>query len=98
MRSRAIFLTSAALIFSALAAGQDSAKKASPDTTPPGSVEVRFTDGGHLRMTISTEYLDFVTAHGKLKIAVADIRRLDLATRISEADQRLIEKSIADLG
>src|SRR5262245_18885978 len=78
--------------------GGDEGKKATSDGTPSGAVEVRFTDGGHMRMMIAEEYLDFVTAHGKLKIPVADIRRLDLATRISEANQKLIEQSIVDLG
>jgi hypothetical protein len=77
---------------------QDGAKKVPPGVMPPGVVEVRFTDGGNLRMTIAEEFLELATAHGKLKIAVADIRRLELATRISESTRQLIERSIDNLG
>jgi hypothetical protein len=77
---------------------QDAVKKADSEAPKPTSIEVRFTDGGVMRMTIAEEHLEFVTTHGKLKIAVSDIRRLDLAHRVSETTQRLIDESITNLG
>ncbi len=97
-RSSLVVLTLCALLGLDASPGQDSVKKAAPGALPAGSVEVRFTDGGCLRMVIAEEHLELVTAHGKLKIAVASIRRLDLATRFTESTQRLIEQSVADLG
>ena len=78
------------------ARAQESPKKP-PSALPPGSVEVRFTDGGYMRMTVAEEFLELTTPHGRLKIAVADIRRLDLATRVPESTQRQIEQAVADL-
>src|SRR5262245_51120757 len=75
---------------------QESPKKA--EAVSAGAVEVRFADGGSMRMNISEDYVDLVTPHGKLRIATAEIRRIDMATRIPEATQRLIEQSIANLG
>lgn len=80
------------------AAGQEKQKLVTASSGTPSSVEVRFTDGGIMRMTIADPFLELVTAHGKLKILAADIRRLELATRITEANQKLIDQSIADLG
>src|SRR5262249_41516805 len=89
----ALSLASSSNIFA-----QETTKKVSAGSESSGAVEVRFFDGGNLRMTIAEEYLELNTAHGKLKIAVADIRRMELATRISDAIRRLIDQSIVDLG
>jgi hypothetical protein len=85
------------LLATAAVSAQDSSKKAASNSSA-GKVEVRFADGGAMRMTIGEEYLELVTAHGKLKIAVAAIRRLDLATRIPETTLRQIDQAIIDLG
>ena len=82
----------------AVALGQVDAKKVSPDDAVGANVEVRFTDGGALRMAIAEEHLEFATPHGKLKIAVADLRRLDLATRLTAAQRKLLAQSLENLG
>ena len=82
----------------AAALAQDGAKKVAPEGTPGANAEVRFTDSGALRMAIAEEHLEFTTPHGKLKIAVTDIRRLDLATRLTVAQRKLLAQSLADLG
>lgn len=75
---------------------QDSKKPVA--SLPRGSVEVRFNDGGNMRMIISEDTLELTTAHGKLKIAVGEIRRLELATRIPEPIQKQIDQAVAELG
>ena len=51
---------------------------------PAGSVEVRFTDNSTLKLVLRDERLSLASPYGKLSIPVADIRRIDFATRISE--------------
>jgi hypothetical protein len=98
MHARLLGLVTVSCLFTtAAASGQDGAKKAASGGSA-GNVEVRFADGGAMRMTIGEEHLQLVTPHGTLKIAVADIRRLDLATRIPETTLRQIELLIIDLG
>jgi len=95
MFSRSILAIGAIVLLVHGAFAQDS-KPISADVSK-NPVEVRFTDGGQMRMTIADEFLELTTNHGKLKIAVANIRRIELASRLSEAHQKLIEQSIADL-
>src|SRR5262245_12225471 len=98
MRSHLLLLVSlSCLLLAASAAGQDGSKKVL-STSSAGAVEVRFADGGTMRMNIGEEFLELVTPHGKLKIAVTDIRRLDLATRIAETTLQKIDQAVADLG
>jgi hypothetical protein len=73
-------------------------KKASADAPPTVPIEVRFSDGGMMRMTVADEFLDLTTSHGKLKIAVANIRRLELATRISDETKKRIAEAVGELG
>ena len=82
----------------AVALGQDDAKKGPSDSAPGVEVEVRLTDGGALRMAIAEEHLEFTTPHGKLKVAVGDIRRLDLATRLTAAQRKLLAQALENLG
>jgi hypothetical protein len=49
-------------------------------------------------MALLEEHVDLVTAHGRLRIAIADIRRLELATRIPDSTLRQIEQAIDNLG
>lgn len=86
----------AGLVAPATAIGQDS--KVSAATPAKNPVEVRFTDGGIMRMAVADEYLELLTSHGKLKIAVANVRRLELATRLTEATHKLIAQCVVDLG
>jgi hypothetical protein len=64
----------------------------------PGAVEVSFTDGSNLKLILREEKLALVTPHGKLSIAVADIQRIEFATRVSEEDAKRIHAAIVDLG
>lgn len=63
-----------------------------------GSMEVAFTDGSNLKLQLREEKIALVTPHGKLHIAVADIQRIEFATRVSDEDAKQIKSAIADLG
>lgn len=64
----------------------------------PGAVEVAFTDGSNLKLLLREEKIALATPHGKLNIAVADIQRIEFATRLSEEDDKRIRTAISDLG
>ncbi len=66
--------------------------------TEPGAVEVAFTDGSNLKLLLRDEKITLVTPHGKLLIPVADIQRIEFASRIADEDAKQIEAAIADLG
>jgi LCCL domain len=52
-------------------------------TGPTGpEIDVKFIDGSTLKVKLLDETVDLVTKHGTLKIATADIRGIDFATRI----------------
>jgi hypothetical protein len=76
----------------------DGAKKALRVTSPAGSVEVRFADDSKLKLVLADEPVHLKTAYGHLLIPVGDIRRIQFATRISDAIAARIEKATADLG
>jgi hypothetical protein len=64
----------------------------------PAAVEARFADGSSLKIQLKEEKVDLVTPYGKLSIPVADVRRIDFATRISDDVAKKIDSAIANLG
>jgi hypothetical protein len=64
----------------------------------PRAVEVRFGDSSVLKLTLRDEKVEIVTPYGKLLVPVADIQKIEFATRLSEADEKRIPKLIGDLG
>lgn len=72
-------------------------KKAAPKPES-AAVEVRFTDGSVLKLTLREERLELKTAYGKLLVPFEDIRRIDFATRIPDEAARRIRSAITDLG
>jgi hypothetical protein len=69
--------------------------QSAPET---GTVEIRFNDGSVLKLALRDERIEVLTPYGKLLIPVADIHRIDFATRIAEAYARRIDAAIANLG
>lgn len=69
-----------------------------PNQAEPGAVEVRFADNSALKLILRDEKIEIVTRYGKLLVPVADIHRVEFATRLSEADQKRIPVLIANLG
>lgn len=62
-----------------------------------GAMLVRFHDGTMMRLSLVASALDVTTKHGKLKIAVSDIRKIELATRIPEKAQTEISQAVRQL-
>jgi LCCL domain len=64
----------------------------------PGAAEVRFTDNSVFKLLLRDERVEIVTPYGKLLVPIADIQRIEFATRLSEADAKRIPVLIANLG
>jgi hypothetical protein len=78
--------------------GQRVAKEATAAEAEPVEAEVRFTDDSVLKLTLRDQAIRVATRYGKLRVAVSDVRFIDFATRIPDADARRAEASVADLG
>ncbi len=63
-----------------------------------GALEIRFTDGSLLKLRLRDEKLEVKTPYGKLAVPVADIQRIEFATRIAEDDARKITAAVSRLG
>ncbi len=85
-----------------LGAADPPAETKGPKKAPPspgaGAVEVRFTDDSVLKLTLREERLELKTAYGKLLMPMADVRRIEFATRIPDDLARRIRAAIHDLG
>ncbi len=64
---------------------------------PPGTVEVRFTDGSNLKLTLKDAKIDVVTPYGKLSVPVGEVQRIEFATRLTADDSKRIEEAVANL-
>jgi hypothetical protein len=54
-----------------------------PGKPPTGApVEVRYTDDSNMKLKLLDEKLELVTKHGVLRIAAADVRRIEFASRV----------------
>src|SRR5260370_5508599 len=78
---------------------QDQCAKKETRTFPePGWVEVRFTDDSNLKLALKIERVDLHTPYGKLQITIADIRRIEFATRIPVDVAARVDAAVAHLG
>ena len=73
------------------------AKPAAP-AKDAGAMLVRFHDGSIMRLSFAGGPLDVTTKHGKLKIAVSDIRKIEMSTRIPDKAQAEIAQAVRQLG
>jgi hypothetical protein len=64
----------------------------------PEAVEVRFTDNSNIKLMLRDEQVSIVTRYGRLTIPIADIRRIEFATRVSDDIARRIETVVPELG
>ena len=74
---------------------------AAPATAPPaegGAIEVRFTDSSNMKVQLRDTHLEVETPYGKLRIPVADIRRIEFATRVSDETAKKIDAAVVSLG
>jgi hypothetical protein len=62
------------------------------------TVELRFTDGSTMKVSLKDERIELGTPYGKLLIPVRDIHRIEFGRRINEEMQKRIATAIMDLG
>jgi hypothetical protein len=74
-----------------------SADEPVPPPTTPGLVEVRFTDGSVLKLTLMDAKIEVVTPYGRLAVPVGDIQKIDFATRLDDDSAKRIEEAIPNL-
>src|SRR5262249_32885306 len=76
------------LAFHHVGRAQEPGKSESP-SVEPGAVEVRFIDGGVLKLTLVEDAIEIETASGKKSVRPADLRKVEFAPRIALGDARL---------
>lgn len=77
--------------------GQEPGKGGQP-IVEPGAVEIRFIDGGVLKLTLVEDAIEIMTSAGKKSIRPADLRKVELAPRVSEGDAKQFEAAVRGLG
>lgn len=65
---------------------------------PPPEAEVRCADDSVLRVKLLDESLELVTRYGTLRVPVADVRRIDFATRTPPEVSSRVAELITELG
>ena len=74
------------------------ARGADKEGPPSGAVEVRFTDDSVLKLLLRDPRIEVTTPYGKLLIPIADVQKVEFATRIPDDVTRRIEAAVGDLG
>ncbi|HEV3262058.1 MAG TPA: hypothetical protein VG013_34725 [Gemmataceae bacterium] len=64
----------------------------------PGFYSVRLAEGSQVNLRLLTEEIEITTAYGKLKVPVADVRRIDVGFRYPEEVEKRVEAAVARLG
>ena len=62
-----------------------------------GTSEVRFADGSTVRMELTQSQVEITTRYGKLKVPIADIRRIEIGFRYPEGLQAKIDMALVKL-
>ena len=73
------------------------AQAAGSKAIPPAEVEVRCVDDSVIKLKILDTQLELTTRYGSLQVPVADIRRIDFATRTPPAIAQQISHLISNL-
>jgi hypothetical protein len=61
-------------------------------------VAIRFTDDSNLKLSLQIESIELHTPHGRLNIPLAEIRRVEFATRIPADAVGRVDSAVAGLG
>jgi hypothetical protein len=92
-------------LFAALVIAPTHRTAASPTPTSPGEgapagtdVEVRYIDESTMKLKLLDERLELVTKYGVLQIPVADVRRVELASRVPPEVAEKVSSAIGRLG
>jgi hypothetical protein len=81
--------------------GEDSKASTSKKTRltpPPEAVEIRFAEGGTMKVLLRDERIELETPYGRLMIPIAEIHRIDFGLRMSDEIRKKLDTAIADLG
>jgi hypothetical protein len=78
--------------------GQTQPVDKSKSSADPRTVAVSFTDGSNLKVLLAEDAIELQTPHGKLNFPIADIVRIEFASRVPEEVSLAIDKDITDLG
>jgi hypothetical protein len=73
-------------------------KKNEKPAASPGAVEVHFEDGSLMKMTLQEESIEIATSGGKKSVRLADLRKVDLALRLPEEDEKRVTAAVKALG
>lgn len=82
----------------ALAGRAEDPKKSEKPVADAAGVEVHFADGSILKMTLQEESLEIVIPGGKKTVLLADLRKMELAHRLSDDDARRVAAAVKGLG
>ncbi len=85
------------LAYSQNAADKSGAAKEKPVASAV-QFDAEFCDDGHLRLALEVDRLEFETPYGTLAIPVSEVRQVELALRLSDAEQKRIDAAIFSLG
>jgi hypothetical protein len=85
------------------AAKPDKGDKVAPPVVPatpipPGLVEVRFTNGSIVVMTMLQDKVEVVTDYGTLLVPPRDIRNIDFGLHLTDEEKRKLEDLVDKLG
>ena len=64
----------------------------------PGQVEVRFSNGSVVMMTLLQGHIEIVTDYGKLLVPARDIRAIEFGIHATAAEKRKLDEAIERLG
>jgi LCCL domain len=101
---RIAWLTPAAILVASVALLPFASTAAPPQlsanvTGPTGpEIDVKFIDGSTLKVKMLDETVELITKYGPLKIATADIRGIEFATRIPAQSSEKIRSAVLALG
>jgi hypothetical protein len=73
-------------------------EKSLEKTKEPQAFNVEFADNGGMRLLVEVDKLELETPYGKLQIPTREIRSIDFAIRLSEAEQKRLDAAIFNLG
>src|SRR5688572_4264840 len=78
--------------------GQGHARETNKAAREPGALEAHFTDGSTLKLSLRDDRIELNTPYGRLLIPVAEVRRVEFATRVPDDVAHRIDAAVATLG
>jgi len=85
-------------VVAAVAHAVDEPKKAEEPLADPAAIEVHFSDGSVLKMTVQEDSFEITTSAGKKTVKLSEVRKIRLTPRLDDADKKKIDAAIKDLG